>query len=619
MADERDGRTSSFGQDPLLDLLTRAVLLLCCLPIAPALLGGFALAQWLRRRDERLLALTSLVSIMGGAVLALLFHPTAAVLALAEQVAYQVHHAWQWARLLQALVPLWAMSLLLLPSCGLLLLLFRPIPIEERALAHMRHEEARLGRVRTRAKKHVRRGTPDEQEGQGVLGAWVDGDLGWRKKQWLVFPTRELGQHGVIIGASGTGKTETLLRLAVLAAKTLGWQVIYIDAKGDVPTAIRVVAAMRQAGVARVKCFPAEFYNGWVGDTDALLNRLLAIEDYSESAYYRAIAENLVSLALEAGPGLPTNSAEFLRRLRMGSLLHYYKEVKGTPEEVSYLEGLPKRDLAGVYSRYRATFQKLRGKLDGSWSYDDVDAAYILLDGLALRELASGLGRYLIEDFAHYSGLRKAQGRRVLFIFDELSAVDADTTNLFERVRSKGVSIFVSGQSYEGLAYKGLLPKANRLISAATTILLHQTSDPVEMLRRAGTRKVPETGYHFENDEEATGRGVVRIRDELRVAPDHVRQLETGEIYVIAHGQAALVQVAQIQVDAASLAEANRYIVSLGQGTADAAPASPLATPSGQEPVPGRSQEVEQGGLPATSSTREAIAPEVENDPDRIE
>src|SRR5579884_3375900 len=217
MADERDGRTSSFGQDPLLDLLTRAVLLLCCLPIAPALLGGFALAQWLRRRDERLLALTSLVSIMGGAVLALLFHPTAAVLALAEQVAYQVHHAWQWARLLQALVPLWAMSLLLLPSCGLLLLLFRPIPIEERALAHMRHEEARLGRVRTRAKKHVRRGTPDEQEGQGVLGAWVDGDLGWRKKQWLVFPTRELGQHGVIIGASGTGKTETLLRLAVLA------------------------------------------------------------------------------------------------------------------------------------------------------------------------------------------------------------------------------------------------------------------------------------------------------------------------------------------------------------------------------------------------------------------
>jgi predicted NACHT family NTPase len=56
-----------------------------------------------------------------------------------------------------------------------------------------------------------------------VLGAVSGGDLHqWQHKQWLTYPARELSQHAMVIGASGSGKTETLLRIAALVAQEYG-------------------------------------------------------------------------------------------------------------------------------------------------------------------------------------------------------------------------------------------------------------------------------------------------------------------------------------------------------------------------------------------------------------
>jgi len=127
----------------------------------------------------------------------------------------------------------------------------------------------------------------------------------------------------------------------------------------------------------------------------------------------------------------------------------------------------------------------LEGKLDGDWAFEDADAAYVLLDGLALKEEAAGLGRFLIEDFAHYVGRRKPIDRRVLLVVDEFStlSMDADAANLFERVRSLGASVIVSSQSYAGLGLG-----ADRILDAAAGLICHQSADPERLAARAGTR-----------------------------------------------------------------------------------------------------------------------------------
>ena len=159
------------------------------------------------------------------------------------------------------------------------------------------------------------------------------GDLRWTQKQWFTLPLHALRHHVVCLGASGSGKTETLYRLAYGAYKVYRQQVIYLDAKGEEKqdhereedSAARFVAAMHAAGAQRVKVFPATYYNGWQGTPTALHNRLLSVIDFSESPYYADVAANAVYLALHT-PVTPRSSAHFLANLRAERLEILYKE-----------------------------------------------------------------------------------------------------------------------------------------------------------------------------------------------------------------------------------------------------------------------------------------------------
>ena len=175
------------------------------------------------------------------------------------------------------------------------------------------------------------------------------------------------------MGASGSGKSETLLRIALAAAKALGWQVIFIDLKGDYKAMARFVIAMEEAGISNVRLFPMQGYNGWVGTRDALLSRLLAIDNIAEVTssgqhHYQTVRENLVEMAVNAPGGPPRDSQEFLRRLLLTNGV-LYDLYEGYPEQQGYLESILKReqDALSAYGHYRAFFSKAHGKLDGTW------------------------------------------------------------------------------------------------------------------------------------------------------------------------------------------------------------------------------------------------------------
>lgn len=223
------------------------------------------------------------------------------------------------------------------------------------------------------------------------------------RKGKFVLPESTLARPGVVIGEAGSGKTETLLRLAFAAALVYGYYVLYLDAKGDRTTAARFLAAMWAAGKRHVKVFPCSPYYGWTGDADTLFNRLMAVQSYSEE-YYKWIASMMVNLTLNFPGGPPRSGEDFLEHLTLDQLFVDYRGCR-EEREVSRINA---HDANGVFNRYRAFFKALRGRLDRGFTIDDIDAAYFLLDGIAFREETSSIGRFLIEDIAHYVSRRKS-------------------------------------------------------------------------------------------------------------------------------------------------------------------------------------------------------------------
>ena len=465
-----------------------------------------------------------------------------------------------WQALRPALTVLWpqlrTLWLMLLPlaSCvAIYLEASRVKPLAELRLEKELQAAARDRQARRAAAQKVKQ-TPEEIDGMPLIGVPLGGALpDWRVKEWVTYPAELLNRHAVIIGGSGTGKTEFLLRLAYLAAKVLKWQVFYIDAKGDLEVANRFMAMMAHAGVPGAAMFPDLAYHGWRGDAAAILNRLMAVEDYSEP-YYRAIAKTVLSLACNAPGGPPRSSVDLLNRLNLATLSELYDG--SDDRRVETLKSLSEGDLAGVYKRYFGFFDALGRKLDGSWSFETVDAGYILLDGLALKEEARSLGRYLLEDFAHYVSKRKPAARRVLLIVDEFSAVStggADAANLFERVRSYGAGLVVTSQSYEGLGRD-----AARLIGAAWATIAFQCSDPEPIAARAGTVREVQSSLQTEltaipgrnslmiGSEHLTGTTTQREQEVFRLHPNVIRNLAIGECCIITNGAYQEIRVARL-------------------------------------------------------------------------
>jgi hypothetical protein len=458
-----------------------------------------------------------------------------------------------YAHLIQACWPplwsWWQTSLLAAPLAALNLLNTRVRSAEELEQERFEREEWREAEHLRRARASLAK-APLSAGGAMVLGVPLDGgDLPWTKDNFFTYPADSMARHGAVIGSSGMGKSETVLRLALGAREVYGWKVFFIDCKGEQALQERFVATMEAAGVSRIGRFPQRPLVGWQGDPVALLNRLLAVIDYSE-AYYRDLTKMLLNLTLEVPGGPPRSSQELLEGMVLARLRQRY----GGRPEVDEIDGLRPRDAAASYNRYRAFFKALGGGLDGAvgddnaWSFDSVDAGYILLDGLSLKDQTASFGRFIVEDFAHYAARRKPKGERVLLIIDEYPVIafsGAGTASLFEMVRFHGASIIVTGQSYAGMG-EGF----DRILGAAETLILHRCGDPDKLLPRAGQRlsfkrrvSFAERGIGRAAREYATGGGYLAVDEELKIHPNEVKELPPGECFVIAGGRAQHVLV----------------------------------------------------------------------------
>lgn len=417
---------------------------------------------------------------------------------------------------------------------------------------------------RARAPKQTPAPVPvSRRPAQLEVGLYQEGTLPWRGrlvpsagKRALVLPETAYKLQMVVVGLPGAGKTSFLMRYAVAAARAHNVRCLFYDAKGDEATQAEFYAAMHAAyaahlppGVAPViKLFPLDCYDGWRGGGTArqLVDLLMGLQQYSEQ-YYQRQAEQILPYALFAPAGPPRHSAEFLARLSYDGLRVLHAD---TPTFAAVARLSP-TVIHEVYNRFDGFFEPLGGLLDGvlsptGWAVEDVDAAYLRLDGGTGRTTASLLGRFLLDDLLLALKYRQAPGqqRQTLILVDDEGAIAGATElmQIFERVRYYGASGVVTGQSAQSL---GDRQEMERMLGAAETRVLFRVPDPQSLIRASRQRITSEQpSYSY------GARGVQvnqRGAEEWIVPPDVVKQLPNLEAIVIYRGEYARLQVVPVR------------------------------------------------------------------------
>jgi hypothetical protein len=352
----------------------------------------------------------------------------------------------------------------------------------------------------------------------------------------LVWPFEQMPRHAVILGASGSGKTETSMRIAHQLACKSEAQVFYLDAKGDRGSAERFAALMGAAGRS-VRVFPNQPFDAWRGDWRGIANRLLEVIQFTSegpAAYYRDIAKTALQLACNHPDGPPRSSAELLGRLDYELLLNAHGPS-------SAVLSLPRDKVSQVRLRYQAFFGQLGCALDGDWSWEDADAAYLLLDSVALGEDTAGAASLLFADFAHYFSQRKERARFCLLFADEFSAIadSSDVAMKVEQARGFNAAMVLVPQTPSGM---GSLTQRDRILGSVETVIVHALNDPGTLAELGGMKRVMELTHRYEDGVYAR-QGHARQEPRLKVDPDEIRRLATGSAWVIRRGRAAKVAI----------------------------------------------------------------------------
>jgi hypothetical protein len=376
--------------------------------------------------------------------------------------------------------------------------------------------------------------------GQIVMGATIRA-VGHRWRPVTSVPYQVMGRHQVVIGSSGSGKTNLMMRTwagwyaaarhAHLAHGAPRPLLIVLDCKGGPDSrvkAARTRTLLHGAGARRVAVWPDEATLSLWALPPAELAVVLfqLIETGTDAAaYYADVTQAVITLAVTAPPGPPASAAGFLDRLEAGWLDAAYA---GDASRLAAVAAA-RRNLADVSLRYRTLLSRLGPGLDGPGTLADADAWYLVLEGTREQSVAEAQAMAITELVAHAATSPQGEPRAMLLAVDDYSAVSGRVPlwQLYERGRSLGVGVQVSAQSWQGLGADD--DERYRICATADGgIWLLRTPYPQPVCELAGTRRVIETATKVIGgvwgDE-----GSSRVQHAWIADPGIARRLEVGQ------------------------------------------------------------------------------------------
>ena len=381
--------------------------------------------------------------------------------------------------------------------------------------------------------------------------------VGHRWRPVFTLPHAALGRHMVIVGSTGSGKTNLMIRLwagwytaaaqAAAAGRGARPLLVVLDCKGGPDARVKAGRTRRLlhgAGARRVAIWPDEaclsLWDLPAQDLAVLLYQMIETGQ-GAAAYYADILQAVLTLAVTAPGGPPASAVGFLARLDPGWLEAAWA---AHPAQAPRIKGAA-RHLADIQLRYATLLGRLGPALDGPGTLADADAWYFILEGTRDRSVAEAQAMAIIELAARAATDPAGEPRAILLAADDYSAVSGRVplSNLYERGRSLGIGVQVSAQTWQGLG----ADDDERYRIAATAdggVFVLRTPYPEPLTGLAGTRRVLETAHKLIG---ATwgDEGTTREQRAWVADPDLIRRLDTGQACYLHRGAATFVQVAR--------------------------------------------------------------------------
>jgi hypothetical protein len=419
---------------------------------------------------------------------------------------------------------------------------------------------------RARARTGAAAATPS----QLVLGADPHG-------RPVALTEEQLGAHALILGASGAGKSTTLLRI-LSEQIAAGKPVVALDVKGSPAFAAGLQRAAARGG-RPFRLWTLDGPAGWNplahGNATELKDKLIGSERFTEPHYRRA-AERYVQTALQAlqaagrQPDLaavvalmePRRLAALARGLSapLGERVHDYLESL-SPDQLSAVRGLGTRlallseSSAGPYLVGAAAdgAPGLRPAVDLRAGLAGGEVILFSLNSSRYGSLAAQVGTLAIQDLISVSGERldrAGDASPATVAIDEFSALGSDhVLALLARGRESGFGVLLATQELSDLERAGRGFR-DQVLGLTTVKIAHRQDVPSSaqtIAEMAGTRLAWEETRQLRSLLAPSGsRGTRRQVERFRVHPNVVKTLGPGQAVLLVKSPA--VQVTPVRV-----------------------------------------------------------------------
>ena len=392
----------------------------------------------------------------------------------------------------------------------------------------------------------------------------------------------ELQQHGLLLGATGSGKTTTLLKITDGAA-ALGIPIVAIDLKGSPSFASQLerIASRHGRGFVRWSLSGDTHWNPLArGDASELKDKLVGMEAWSEPHYKRAAERYLQTVftildALGETPSLQ-RVVDLMDTMALNATLRDVPKALAD-RTAAYLDQLAhssdqRSAVAGLSTRLALLGDSTAGDLlasptDPAAEIIDIgqriragDVCLFSLDSLRYPELAPQVAGLVIQDLKTVASemLTDDDGHRALVAIDEFSALDGDQLlGMLARAREANIGVLLSTQELADLA-KVAPTFADQVIANTNVKLIHRQEVPESAERLAGTIGTYQAWEHTfaEHDPLAelwTGvssvTGTRRLVDKYTIHPNTFKTLRTGEAVLSIKAPEAAAGVINIDPD----------------------------------------------------------------------
>lgn len=444
----------------------------------------------------------------------------------------------------------------------------------------------------------------------------------------VVQTDEEAGSHTFIVGASGTGKTTTMMSQSKDHIRR-GHGLVFIDLKGgaDVPEVLYNYAQRYGRDFYHFTILdPRDPYEGpdpsgpayydplGRGDASRRKDMIIAGRKWSED-YYKIVASSYlqtafnVAIAVPPEEGVdslsdiisllnPTNLGARVRRMPQGG---HFDEIRAYADD--WTQGKLSPQYKSAIDGVAKELQNLRGSSAGKWlrmpppgvegkminlknAAKEGAVVIFSLDSSNYQELASLVANFIVQDLKTVtSELRVDPSSKPMHVYlDEFSAMDSENViNLINKARDAKMPVSLSTQALGDL--RRINPSfTDQLLGIINCFIIHRgnTEDDMEIYAGlTGKTKKWKARYGVEHASggiiggglgkgAATGSGTVEQVEDYRVSPNEIYELKRGQaIYVAMSPDQRLEKVTVIPEDGKTATEDDKGVRTIATAKID--------------------------------------------------